>query len=49
MNIDVDWKELDDKSKEILKKITKWIEMNIFSSMSLLEKEDNEIDEKLAN
>lgn len=48
MNVEVDRKELDKDSKDILKKITKRIEMNIFSSMSLLEKEDEEIDEKMA-
>lgn len=48
MNVEVNRSELDKDSKDIIKKITKWLEMNIFSSMSLLEKEDSEIDEKLA-
>lgn len=48
MAVDVDRQELDRDSKDMLRKITKRIEMNIFSSMSLLEKEDEEIDEKMA-
>jgi hypothetical protein len=48
MNVDVERAELDRTSKDMLKKITKRIEMNIFSSMSLLEKEDDTIDDRMA-
>ena len=47
MDFGIDRTKIDDQSKDILKLIKKRIEINIFSNMSLLEKEEG-VDEKMA-